>query len=813
MDIFNMYYSLWSIFNVDIVKSFYQICLSIDVLLYKLIGSTFQIFNILSEARLFSSEALGRFTSRIYLIISVVMLFILAYSFLTVIINPDNMTKGNSSPGKIVKNIIVALIVLVFTPTAFNYAYGFQTSLIKNNVIGKLVLGAEKSEDIYTMSGEFSTTVFTGSYYLAETHSEEAELYYDTAVMSSKLENNVMAFVDTIPYVQTGDIEYNYIISTVVGIFVLYILLTFIFDLALRAVKLAFLELFAPVPALLYMIPGKEKSLNTWFKDTLQTFFEVFVRIGVLFFCVYLIAEVDRSIDNILGFNQVSGFMVRNICRIFVIIGILLFAKQAPQLICDILGIKYEGGLLSLRKRINDTKEAIKGVAAPVAGAVNRIGGAALGLAAAKRAYKKGIELGNKDTAAKRALATFHGLRNGYNGGIRNFGSAYNYEMESQRSYALDSNKSDAEQIKNASLNALRDNFGFQSRYNDEVREQEIRRDAQLASAYHDLREIESKTRDKIRVIDERHKATLAANQEVNEKAAKYGDEVEAETSKEDNKTFSTNKSMIATKHKELMNDRRKVVAELNDTSISNDRRNELNKELAQNTKELRMLDTAKKYFDQNKLLDGSYNNYGLKKEMERISELDDSEMNRELKNALNFVYHEGQDQNKVKYLQDESKVTTKIKMAEQELKMALRNEKAGKAQVAVKDAQGNITGYTETTIKNLREIYDEAKDKKDYIKILKLKKESGIILDSEKMTKNDALALEPVTVNINNEGDREYQLYDLQQIQDQLKDKIETLNKEVEKFIEARKSEEQAADIRRKRDDNRPKHVAKKNN
>lgn len=493
-----------SIFNMDYVRAFYQICLSIDVLLYKLIGSAFQIFNILSEARLFSSETIGRFTSRVYLIVSVVMLFILAYSFLTVIINPDNMTKGNSSPGKIVKNILVALVVLVFTPTAFNYAYGFQTSLIKNNVVGKIVIGADKSDDIYAMSGEFATTVFTGSYYLAEEHSEEAELYYNTAVMSSKLENNIGAFVDTIPYVQTGDIEYNYVISTIVGAFVLYILVTFVFDLGLRAVKLAFLELFAPVPALLYMIPGKEKSLNTWFKDTLQTFFEVFVRIGILFFCIYLIAEVDRSIDNILGFNQVSGFMVRNICRIFVIIGILLFAKQAPQLICDILGIKNEGGLLSLKKRLKDS-----GLGAFAGGL---FGGAVGAVGGVRGAYKYAMARGaNKGERAFGMLSgAFHGARlgsqAGAHGDIQGIGNGYKYAAANQKAWAhMPANGDKFKNWVSVQFEMLRDNFGIPSYYDDLVGLKETETNAAIAGYNKSIQDVQAQNKAKVKELDDQY--------------------------------------------------------------------------------------------------------------------------------------------------------------------------------------------------------------------------------------------------------------------------------------------------------------------
>jgi len=765
-----------SIFNMDYVRAFYQICLSIDVLLYKLIGSAFQIFNILSEARLFSSETIGRFTSRVYLIVSVVMLFILAYSFLTVIINPDNMTKGNSSPGKIVKNILVALVVLVFTPTAFNYAYGFQTSLIKNNVVGKIVIGAEKSDDIYAMSGEFATTVFTGSYYLAEVHSEEAELYYDTAVMSSKLENNIGAFVDTIPYVQTGDIEYNYVISTIVGAFVLYILVAFVFDLGLRAVKLAFLELFAPVPALLYMIPGKEKSLNTWFKDTLQTFFEVFVRIGVLFFCIYLIAEVDRSIDNILGFNQVSGFMVRNICRIFVIIGILLFAKQAPQLICDILGIKNEGALLSLRKRLNDTKDAIKGVAAPVAGAVNRIGGAVGGVVAARKAYREGLKAGNKDSRLKSGLASFHGLRNGFNGGLRNIGAAYNYEMETQRSYALDKNEDTFTQVKNASKDMLRDNFGFQTRYEDYKRQVQIKRDNELSSHREYVTAAENAMNEKRQKIDEKFDASINDNGEAFNAANEYKTAVRDETLKEDNKVYTTNEERLSYLEKNG------------------------------NAEEQAYARTARAVFTRDGQLNDSSNNYGLEqllKDITRKNEDGSYYYTNEEQIALTNYYKSSQDYNDTEYLKKWDDVTSTIKLKHNNLTLASQKGEAGV-----------ITRYNEKT--GQFEKNDDLKTQiqdflKDPAKMLKLKKEFGIKTDEAKLAKDVRMKNEPIEFEIHGETIKS-NMYDIDINVKREKEKMEKINKDTERILEAYKDQEQLYELKKQRNNAAPKYKSKGN-
>ena len=263
---------------------------------------------------------------------------------------------------------------------------------------------------------------------------------------------------------------------------------------------------------------------------------------------------------------------------------------------------------------------------------------------------------------------------------------------------------------------------------------------------------------------------------------------------------------MYINKLRELKDDNADITNQLNDTTISADKRAELQRKLNQNNKEFQYLEVARKHFFATGSADNDFNNFDLNKEMERISKLDDSVMSREIKNALNYLYNEGKDQNKVAYLKGDD-VTSSIKMAQQELELSLRDNFIGKGH------EFNDGESVDIEVKNLREMYENAINSGDYKKVLKLKKESGILLDGEQMAKNRALSETPVTISINGEGPRQYTLYDLQRISSQLHDKIETLNNEVEKFIEARKFEERGAEIRRKRNDNRPIHKASSNN
>lgn len=794
----------------DIVKSFYSICLAIDMIIYKLISGALSVFTILSDTRIFTDSQIANFSNRVYLIISVVMLFVLAYSFLTVIINPDNMLKGKVTPGKMVINVVVSISVVLFVPTIFDYAYKIQDAIVKNNVVGKLVLGSQSSVNVGQMSGEFTTIIFESSYYLKDDASQYAIAAYQQADMESRANGNIGAFAnETFDYVQSEDIEYNFIICGIIGIFVLYVLVTFCIDLGVRVIKLAFLQLFAPVPALLYMIPNGQKSLNSWIKETLQVFVEVFVRIGVLYFTVFAVSVVNKSFDSgeLFGFIAIEGFFLKNLCRLFLILGILLFCKQAPGLISQILGIKMDGGMFDLKRRINDIKEVTKPITAVPksfvkggAHLIDRVGGTAGGIMAARMAYQRGINAGNKGSLIKSSLATLHGIRNGFNGGIRNVGAAYNYEMETQRSYALDKDKSVGTQIRNASFDMLRDNLGFQTRYEDEKREIQIKRDNKLAPYRQNIKNIEEKTATLRSKIEDGHRVTFNDNKSVNEAAVKLDDDLTSECLKEDNKIFSSYREMMDSKSVDLKKDLETI--DNNMKTATGDELIKLQNEKQRIEKEQNYITIAEEIFNKEKRdIKAELNNYGIQKLIDNVDLNDGDRYNEAQQTALRYLFKSAQDINKVKYLESDF-VTSKIDLDLQNLKLAANKQNAGKIKKAIYDANGVLVDYE----------YDQSNEKdfkaflNDTKKLLKLKKESGILMDTESKFKNDEMSTAKETVIIDGKSISR-SLYELNDILTDQKDYVQKVDKEVERMLEAYKDQEDIQKIIKSRNDSAPKY------
>lgn len=130
-------------------------------------------------------------------------------------------------------------------------------------------------------------------------------------------------------------INYKYGISTAVGVGVLYLFLMFCIDIAVRSVKLGFLQMISPIPIISYVDPksGKDGMFSKWFKMCTNTYLELFIRLFALYFGIYTITLVGEFRDVTTG-EVVDNWLV----KIFMIIGILIFIKKLPDILKKIIG-------------------------------------------------------------------------------------------------------------------------------------------------------------------------------------------------------------------------------------------------------------------------------------------------------------------------------------------------------------------------------------------------------------------------------------------------------------------------------------------
>ena len=193
---------------------------------------------------------------------------------------------------------------------------------------------------------------------------------YQAAVNSARGGDSfISAFGPLLGDVVDGNITYLIIISTVAGLFCAYVLLGYCLDAGLRAVKLAYLQLLAPLPILLTIIPGQKKVFKNWLSKTVSCFLEVFVRIFAMAFVIYIINHLPNLLENNQLFEGACatqpGIITVLLIKAIIICALFDFMKQAPKLISEITGIDSKGFGIGLKGKgiLGDAFGTLGGIA------------------------------------------------------------------------------------------------------------------------------------------------------------------------------------------------------------------------------------------------------------------------------------------------------------------------------------------------------------------------------------------------------------------------------------------------------------------
>lgn len=334
------------------------IFLAFDSIIYALISYLYKIFTFLSQVRLFENDRMKDLSNRMYIIVGVISLFLVAYALISAIINPDNATKGkNSSFSGIIKNIIFAIIGIALVPTIFSYAYEFQKRVLCGNVIAKFFAVAPGTVSEGTdFSSEMAVTLFQSFYYVKaddESNVETSSTAYESIISDDGVMNLNEAFNSIKEDKKSlfealgnfddafdnGDLGYLYLISTVAGLYCAYVLLGFVIDIAVRAVKLSYLQVIAPLPIMTLILPNQKKVFDNWLKKTTSCFLEAFVRVIAITFAAYAVRYLPEYVFG--GEMQTCGEGITGVVllltRAAFIIGIFGFLKQAPKLIGELI--------------------------------------------------------------------------------------------------------------------------------------------------------------------------------------------------------------------------------------------------------------------------------------------------------------------------------------------------------------------------------------------------------------------------------------------------------------------------------------------
>lgn len=412
------------------------ICMAIDGVLYSLLDNAYDLVIKLSTAELLKHSTIKSLTGNLYIIFGVVAFFRLALLLVNAIIDPEKLNEKGKGLSNIFFRVVGMVILLAVTPFLFEMSYDLQGKLVgadaSENIIFKTILGSNaniaSSDDsnagkalqnialssLITIDKEYlvndkqcnvgendcgfypltcvpnnddeGTCTLQGGYVYGGNCSwpncqKAVDKYNEMYVAEDMSPAKLAAYAGTSKKIEVEGVEqevyvYNYmfIITGVVGVAMTYIIISFAIDIAVRMFELIVLEILSPLFIATFVDPKSAQSgpFKNWLSAVGKSYASLYIRLAIIALMVLLVSIINQS-KMFQSMGDVSGW-----AKIFMVIGLLIFAKKAPKWIGDMIGIKGDGGLggLSIGKKL---------------GGMALAGGlASKGLEAAKNGIKKG---------------------------------------------------------------------------------------------------------------------------------------------------------------------------------------------------------------------------------------------------------------------------------------------------------------------------------------------------------------------------------------------------------------------------------------
>lgn len=425
-----------------IQKAIRLLFITLDKMIAWAVGVLYELIVLIANVDVFGYY-IFELMDRIYAFLAVFMVFKLSISVVNYVLNPDQLVDKSKGFGKLIQQVIIVIILIITVPSIFEWAYDLQGEILNTNVLYTIVTGQENNSgynitnaktdeekqvyikmsagsagdlikynlmNTFIYSENSSSAIRGGSEQCRDIASDETGSKYIDEY--NKMMNNLgvqsndsylagivaekakytkaydcLVDMDTVintskkvdgsftNYYQLG-------ISTLCLGFTAYIFLVICFDIALRAVRLGVLQLMAPIPIISMLDPasGKNGMFGKWVKDCTKTYTSLFIRLLGVYFAIEIIKAITTEGSFVWRGTNIG---VDNIfVRLFIILGCLMFAKQLPQFIESLFGIKLEPGGLNLGKKLGGVPGlgAAKGLATgAIVGGIGAATGAGAG--------------------------------------------------------------------------------------------------------------------------------------------------------------------------------------------------------------------------------------------------------------------------------------------------------------------------------------------------------------------------------------------------------------------------------------------------
>ena len=363
-----------------------SLALTIDGWVYSLVAYAYKLFMIVAQLNMnMIIEHAEVLVDRIKAVIMVLVLFKLAMSLITYLINPEKATDNAVGGTALVKKIIITAAMLVSYEFVFSFMNDLSALIIgysegghsfkviqpesgdNGGLISRLVFGVNSDQSITDFGNQIA------SYTFQQFVKNDGSAKYDEVFQEAK-ETGSFAQVAELADEVGKRVKYEYpVISAIVGAFLIYSIVKMSLDIAVRMFKLVILQIVAPVAIISYIDPNTEKRVwKNYIKAYMTTYTDAFIRILALFITTAFISLVVGNVKEFFtSLGQQSGGLEEALIIIIVIVAGYRFAMLLPKFISSIFGFDFS----------NESKSSFGKTMAAIGGfAVGGIAGMATGL-------------------------------------------------------------------------------------------------------------------------------------------------------------------------------------------------------------------------------------------------------------------------------------------------------------------------------------------------------------------------------------------------------------------------------------------------
>lgn len=381
--------------------------------IYPLIAYAYKLFYNIGTLRIIKDENLTPIYNRITLILGLVMLFVITFQLIQYVMEPDNFNDKEKGLGKVMYRMIISVILIAFVPNIFDFAFELQSDIMDNNIIQSIILGT-KNEYNENWGGQFSASILhefyrlnpnVSDYECTDSNGMNAESIINLNLNSLATKGNL----NTLSYCITDKsreneaenvIKFDGIIAVLSGALILWMLIIYCLDLGTRVVQLTYLQIIAPIPIIMYMLPKKDGAFEKWVKQCLTTFLDLFLRTAIICFVVLIISTITNSLtdinDNITASGQGDAIFT-SLLKVCLVLGVMTFAKKAGDMLKELFpkGNAASGELGISPKRIPEPAKRVAGAG------VGLVAGGTVGMA---RRIARNVKYGKQGKEEKAIL-------------------------------------------------------------------------------------------------------------------------------------------------------------------------------------------------------------------------------------------------------------------------------------------------------------------------------------------------------------------------------------------------------------------------